>query len=114
MQGEGGVVLTRYVLDDAGEPVPEPDLMTWARWFETADRIVARTILSLAGTDVRVSTVFLGLDYNSGAGPPLIYETMIFGGHHDEYQARYATRAEALAGHAAAVRLVEQGAEVQT
>lgn len=24
-------------------PVLEPDLLTWAEWFETADRIVAKT-----------------------------------------------------------------------
>src|SRR5262245_27850718 len=33
-----------YVLDAAGQPHPEPDLMTWARWFEanTDARIVCR------------------------------------------------------------------------
>ena len=56
-------------------PVVEPDLLTWARWFETAERTVART-------DVRggvVSTVFLGLDHNySGNGSPVLFETMSF------------------------------------
>jgi hypothetical protein len=31
---------------------------------------------------------------------------MIFGGEHDQYQRRYATRAEAEAGHAEAVNMV--------
>jgi hypothetical protein len=57
--------------------------------------------------NVKVSTVFLGLDHNySLDGPPLLYETMIFGGEHDQYQERYATRDEALAGHRAALLLI--------
>ena len=50
--------------------------LIWARWFETADRRVALTEVS----GIRVSTVFLGLDYRfSGEGPPLLlFETMTF------------------------------------
>jgi hypothetical protein len=79
------------------EPVAEPDLIRWARWMEDADRHVK---LSIQG-DVRVSTVFLGLDHNfSDHGPPLLFETMAFVGHDDVGQERYATWAEAEAGHA--------------
>ena len=46
-----------------------------------------------------VSTVFLGLDHAFDGGTPLLFETMIFGGEHDEYQERYATWDEAEAGH---------------
>lgn len=38
-----------------------------------------------------ISTVFLGIDHNySNAGPPVLWETMIFGGPPalDQYQAR--------------------------
>lgn len=31
-----------YVLDDAGNPIEEPDLLTWGAWFETANRTVAK------------------------------------------------------------------------
>lgn len=64
----------KYVL--VGQtPVPEPNLLKWAYWFETADRQVARTEL---GSGL-VSTVFLGLDHNhSRRGPPILFETMIF------------------------------------
>lgn len=57
---------------------------------------------------VRVSTVWLGLDHRFGGdGPPLIFETMVFpkknGNWLDDYRdvdcQRYATEAEALAGH---------------
>lgn len=47
----------------------------------------------------RVSTVFLSLDHNWGDGPPILFETMIFGGEHDGYQERYRTWEEAEEGH---------------
>lgn len=49
--------------------------------------------------DVRISTVFICLDHRYGDGPPIIFETMVFGGKHDEDMDRYSTEAEALAGH---------------
>lgn len=87
-----------YILNAAGDPVPEPDLMTWAMWFKkhNADRQLART--ELPG-DVVVSTVFLGIDHSFGRGRPTLYETMIFGGPLDETQDRYETRQAALNGH---------------
>jgi len=50
-----------------------------------------------------LSTVWLGLDRRYGDGPPLIFETMLFapGTMHELDIDRYATEAEALAGHAA-------------
>ena len=90
----------KYILD-GHEPVLCADLHKWGRWFETADRHVARDKVG----DVKVSTVFLGLDHRFGdKGPPLLFETMIFGGPHDGYQERYATWAEAERGHAVAVK----------
>lgn len=97
--------MMNYVLDEAGVPVPEPDLMTWARWFEqahedNASRLrVSRTEIA----DVHVSTVFLGTDHAFMGGPPVLFETMIFGGPYDQWQWRYHTRDEALRGHTAAV-----------
>ncbi len=86
-----------YILD-GHEPI-DVDLMTWAQWFEHADRQVAHT--EFPGG--RVSTVFLGLDHSFGSGPPLLFETMIFGGPEDGYCDRYTTWAEAEVGHAKAV-----------
>ena len=57
---------------------------------------------------VTISTVFLGLDHAWGDGPPLLFETMIFGGSHDQYQERYSSKKEALAGHKQAVAMVER------
>ena len=53
---------------------------------------------------IDVSTVFLGIDHSfMEGGPPLLFETMIFGGERDGEQMRYATKSEAIAGHNQAV-----------
>lgn len=95
-----------YILDDQGNPVPEPDIIKWARWFEeNADK--RRVAFAIIG-QCSVSTVFLGLDHSWGDGPPLLYETMIFDGEGIDYQERYSTREEALAGHAHACEVAKE------
>jgi hypothetical protein len=78
------------------------NIIEWSIWFEhSEDRIVKQeTVWGPFGSQ-HVSTVFLGLDHRFGDdGPPLIFETMIFGGPIDqEYQTRTATWDEALADH---------------
>lgn len=96
--------ISRYILVD-GVPVPEPDLFKWAAWMEGAkgssDWILARTTIS---KEVKVSTVFLGLDHNFDLeGPPEVFETMIFGGPKDQHCWRYSTKADALLGHENAI-----------
>lgn len=59
--------------------------------------------------DVRVSTVWLGLDGGYGGGPPVIFETMVFGGKYDQYQMRYCTEWEAIVGHGEAVADIQMG-----
>jgi hypothetical protein len=90
---------SRYILTSDGTPVPCESLIAWALWIENSDeeRQVARDELP-GGSEV--NTVFLALDYNWGDGPPVLFETMVFGGPHDRLVKRYTTRAEALAGHA--------------
>ena len=92
--------------DFNGDPIDHDE---WARLFaDISGRHVAATAID---DDVEVSTVWLGLDHNFGpTGPPLIYETMIFGGPHDETTYRYATREAALAGHDQAVALARDPA----
>lgn len=95
----------KYVLDADGNPVPEPNVRKWAQWFETADRIVARTCI--AGH--LVSTVFLGLNHRYwGDGPPLLYETMVFpdGSCLELHCERCSTRDEALVMHTRGVQWV--------
>jgi hypothetical protein len=90
--------------DPDGNPI---GAWEWARLFD-GDTVLARTYV---GDGVEVSTVWLGLDYSFGIGTPLIYETMIFGGPHDEIQWRYPNRDAALAGHDQAVALARDGAK---
>ena len=88
----------RY-FDMDGEPIT---LMEWAQLYETTG---ARHIGSDERDGIHVSTVLLGLNHNYGDGPPLIFETMIFGGDHDQYQKRYSTKKQAEAGHKRALAL---------
>lgn len=68
----------------------------WVAEFSRQDRSLKQTDLGALG---KVSTVFLGLNAGFGGGPPLIFETMVFGGPLDEYIERYATEEQALIGH---------------
>jgi hypothetical protein len=60
--------------------------------------------------DVMVSTVFVGLDFGIAVhrSDPLLWETMIFGGPHDGWCARAATRSAALDQHIEALELIGQ------
>jgi hypothetical protein len=95
----------KYILDGR-DPIPCGDVVTRARWFETSGRHVAKDDLG----EMHVSTVFLGLDRSFGDGPPLLFETMIFGGPFDwdKYQERCSTWEEAEAQHAKAVAVARQ------
>lgn len=94
-----------YILD--GKTAVKTDEVTWARWFESHDRQVARDVIG----PYRVSTVFLGLDHSfTTDGPPLIFETMVFTSARGIYMDRCATWEEAEAMHAKAVALVKSGA----
>ncbi len=59
--------------------------------------------------EAEVSTVWLGINHNWGDGPPLIWETMIFGGEYNEYQWRWASQADALTGHEHIVAMLRKG-----
>ena len=76
------------------EPVRCDDLMKWAEWYETADRQVRDTMQD----EVRVSTVFLGLDHGFG-GRRELFETMVFVNGSSVDCERYSTWDEAEAGH---------------
>lgn len=91
--------MDKYTLSDRGEPVPEPDIEKWAAWFECsgASRIVSKDKVGKS----EVSTVFLGFDHNWRGGPPVLWETMVFGGVMNGEQARCAGgREQAEAMHA--------------
>jgi len=79
-------------------------LVEWATGFESDTRHVADNEYK----GVRVSTVFLGLDHAFGEGPPLLFETMIFGGEHNEYQTRCTTWEQAEVMHLNAMQMVKK------
>lgn len=92
-----------FILNDDHTTTP-CDMLTWACWLEAAgDR---RRVAAWEGDGVKVSTVFLGLDHSFGAGAPLIFETLVFGGPLDGEMDRYGTWDEAQAGHDAMVARV--------
>lgn len=82
-------------------------LLEWAGYYEGADRVVAQTNVP---PHYHVSTVFLGIDHQWRAGgPPLIFETMIFGDYDaGEYQDRCSTWEQAEAMHARAVYMLTE------
>jgi hypothetical protein len=93
-----------YILD-ADHNAKPAELMEWAKFFEDMSK---RRVANDHIGDVRVSTVFLGLDHSFGEGPPLIFETLIFGGPLDQEMWRYSTWDEAVEGHQHAVDLVRE------
>jgi hypothetical protein len=95
-----------FVLDDRGEPLPESDADAWSRWFATADRSVARTVVS---AEVTVLTTFNGIDEAAGEGAPKLFETHVFGGVLDGEELRRCTRAEAVAAHGSLVAWCRAG-----
>lgn len=96
-----GDAVKNWILE--GKQPKQVELLEWASWFETAKRHVADETIGKS----RVSTVFLGVDHNySEDGPPLIFETLVFGGDLDEEMDRYSTWEEAEAGHKAMVERV--------
>jgi len=100
--------VSRFVLDDGQGPVPCDDLVTWKAWMETPGRWVQDTLVSdPAENQVRICTVFLGIDVGFGVGEPILFETMVLGGMCDRELYRYCTWDEAQAGHAAILERVK-------
>ena len=77
----------------------------WLKWNRTSNRRVALNEID----DITISTVFLGIDHNYNTnGLPILFETMIFGGSHDEECFRCSTLEEAKEYHKRAIQLVEE------
>lgn len=111
--------MNRYILDADNNPQPAPtDAEFWA-WLdrERAARGQKTPIGTLqVAKDAWgerpdcVSTVFLGVDYGFGEGPPLVFETMLFtNDERDDSIWHYATWNEAIAGHNAVVAAAQAG-----
>lgn len=83
-----------YILNGK-TPVLAPNSFVWSQHMGT-NRFNVR---SSATSESRVSTIFLGFDHSFGQGPPLLFETMIFGGAHHGLQLRCSTWDEAVLQH---------------
>jgi len=89
-------------------------------WYKLVGKKVVQTNEPPAGSDiinvtnleildhkVKVSTVFLAIDHNhSRTGLPILFETMIFGGSHDQDQFRYTSYEAAERGHELIVKYI--------
>lgn len=92
--------MDHYILDEQGNPVPEPDVLKWAAWFQDNRRVLKHDRFGR----VLVSTVFLGLDHSfsfeeNEVKEPVLWESMIFKGKHADTQERYTSQRAALEGH---------------
>ena len=88
--------------------MPVRGFVAWAsQCGPDSRRVVARD----RQADVEVSTVFLMLDHNfSGGGPPILWETMVFGDEHAGETARCSgAREQAEAMHAQVLARVLPG-----
>jgi hypothetical protein len=101
-----------YILDENGKPKPEPDILTWGRWFERDERRIVRQQrwTRSDGVEVFVSTVFLGMDHRPTFGPPVLWETMTFIDGESVATYRFTSREAAIVGHNRAVQA--EGGEV--
>lgn len=100
-----------YVLPEDHQPIPVDMERYLASVRHRIESLATgndpwRVALTKIG-DVKISTVFLGLNHQFSDGPPILFETMVLGGEHDQYRQRCSTWAEAEAMHARAVERVK-------
>ena len=98
---EGPADPDTHFYDPFGRPCT-PD--QWGAIHKHNAHRIARTTIGR----VVVSTLSHGVNYNfTGIGAPITFETAVMVGKFDEPIQRYATREEALEGHAALVAVLE-------
>lgn len=101
--------MSYYILNADNQPVRCPNCRSYTEWVRLNEgwSVVQQEDIPSAGGTVRVSTVFLGIDHNhSREGPPILWETMIFGSTLDGESQRYSSHADAVRGHAEMVSAV--------
>lgn len=95
-----------YMLDELGRVVTTSDPDVWGMWFQGPNN---RRVGSDTFGGVEVSTVFLGLGHSFDGWPPVLWETMVFGGELDGEMRRYTSSEDALIGHKEMCKLVQEG-----
>lgn len=103
--------MNQYILDNLNNPVLEPDYTKYGQWMQAREN--RRLGIHRMPDGTKVSTVFLGLDHGWNGGPPVLWETMVFGGKYDQEQDRYISYDEAVQGHRQWVKRVEEAFETE-
>lgn len=94
----------------------ECGLFEWAEFVETNGRHIKKTQFP----SVWISTVFLGIDHRLNfylkeeEEPPILFESMIFGGEYDQEQWRYETYKESEEGHEKLCQMSEKAIQSQS
>ena len=87
------------------------DVLEWGEFFEKKERFIKNTQMPLCW----ISTVFLGLDHSFYFGPeerpPILFESMIFGGPLEDEMDRYSTYEEAEEGHETLCKMAEKATQ---
>ena len=96
-----------YTLDKDNKPV-KSTIIQYGEWLEVNPE--RKAVKQDYIDDVFISTVFLGLDHKPWFSDdiPVLWETMIFNGEHDQYQERYTSYEDALEGHQIALNLINK------
>jgi hypothetical protein len=85
-----------YVLNEDHTVSRVSSMDEWAMKFEFGNSNIDWT----GNESLHVSTIFLGIDHGFGrTEQPILFETLIRGGPHDNRQERYCTYDEAIEGH---------------
>lgn len=92
-----------YTLDKDNKPI-KSTIIKCGEWMENNPGV--KSVKQEYIGDIFVSTVFLGLDHAWNSDIPVLWETMIFGGEHDQYQERYTSYEDAVKGHQTALNLI--------
>lgn len=103
-----------YILDEQHNPVkvhgtPEEIYKQLFAWeMANPDALFLKKSYFGVNDCIEVSTVFLTVSSNPPEyGPPLLWETMIFGGPLDQHMDRYTSHKAAMCGHENMCRLVK-------
>lgn len=100
-----------YILDDNFNVINCPDIFVFSSFFNDFSK--RRIETSVISDECRLSTVFLGIDCNFDIkNPPLVFESLWFGGIHSDNQRRYSTYIDAVKGHRE--MLIDYLKEIQT
>lgn len=95
--------MDKYILDENDCP-RFVDFDDYHKWHQSLPKDIQTglgfTLARDETSEVLVSTVYLGMDYAYGDGPPVLWETMVFcSGDEDQTCERATSRSQAMENH---------------